>query len=283
MIVLSEESQRLTSTFRAYRNDIDIYTEDNEKDKEFYKVLFRRLLKKEIIINDITPLGCKDTVIKRCNEEPDNGRKKIFIVDGDIIFIHGNNLPSLKNLYVLKGYCIENFLIDKDTIIHFIYMNCGTKPIEQISDELDYESWLNTYTSKFIDLFIHFAIVNLNGGYFTIFNANKYHLKKGEDLVFNEDLVKSDIILLKKEILKLTTEKEYFKQYKQLTKRWTSCVENLTTIVSGKDYLIPLLLLKTKQFKKSNAAPSLEEVKFQLLHSSSLQKLSDLKNTIENL
>lgn len=283
MISFNEESLRLTSTFRTYRNDIDIYTEDNGKDKEFYKVLFKRLLKKEIIINDITPLGCKDSVIKRCNEEPDNGRKKIFIVDGDVTFIHGNNIPVHKYLYVIEGYCIENFLIDKETIIHFMYMNCGTKPIEQIESELNYNDWLNEYSTMFIDLFIHFALINYFGGYFTLFNANKYHVKEGKEMVFKTELVKTDILKTKEEILKLVSFEDYNLKYQDLTEKWSNCVENLTRIVSGKDYLIPLLLLKTKQFKKSKSLPTLEEIKFSLVHSSNLSKLSNLKEVIENL
>lgn len=283
MIVLSEEAQRLTSTFRAYRNDIDIYTEDNDKDKEFYKVLFKRLLKSEIVINDVTPLGCKDSVLKRCAEEPDNNRKKIFIVDGDITFIHGENLPTLKNLYVLEGYCIENFLIDKETIIHFLYMNCGTKSIEEIEGELNYNNWLSAYSVTFIDLFIHFALINYFGGKFTLFNANKYHVKEGEEMLFKTEIVNADIAKLKEEILELVDIDEYNSKYADLTKKWTLCIENLTTIVSGKDYLIPLLLLKTKQFKKSKALPTLEEIKFSLVHSSNLSRLSNLKQVIENL
>lgn len=283
MIVLSEEAQRLTSTFRAYRNDIDIYTEDNDKDKEFYKVLFRRLLKSEIVINDVTPLGCKDSVLKRCAEEPENNRKKIFIVDGDITFIHGDNVPALRNLYVLEGYCIENFLIDKETIIHFLYMNCGTKSIEQIEGELNYNNWLSAYSTTFIDLFIHFAIMNYFGGKFTLFNANKYHEKEGEEMLFKTEIVNADIAKIKQDILELVSIEEYNSKYADLTEKWTSCIDNLTTIVSGKDYLIPLLLLKTKQFKKSKALPTLEEIKFSLVHSSNLNRLSHLKQIIENL
>jgi hypothetical protein len=273
MIVLSEESQRLTSTFRAYRNHIDIYTEDNHKDKEFYKVLFKRLLKSEIIINDITPLGCKDTVIKRCSVEPENGRKKIFIIDGDVIFIHGNNIPTLKNLYVLEGYCIENFLIDEKTIVHFLYMNCGTKPIDQIKSELNFNKWLSQYSNVFIDLFIHFALINYFGGYFTLFNANKYHIPEKNEMIFQNELVNADILKLKNEILERVSFNEYNLKYRELNEKWSNCIENLISIVSGKDYLIPLLLLKTKEFKKSKALPSLEEIKFSLVHSSDLNKL----------
>ncbi|PJZ79220.1 hypothetical protein [Leptospira meyeri] len=79
MLKYNSDNQRLVSRFFQYRNDIDIYTEDEDKDKEFYKILFKRLLKNTININDITPLGSKTNVINRCISEPENGRKKIFI------------------------------------------------------------------------------------------------------------------------------------------------------------------------------------------------------------
>lgn len=192
-------------------------------------------------------------------------------------------MPTLKNLYILEGYCIENFLIDKETIIHFLYMNCGTKSIEQIESELNYNDWLGEYSAIFIDLFIHFALMNYFGGNFTLFNAHKYHAKEGDEILFKSELVNADILKIKGEILGLVSLEEYNLEYKNLSEKWTHCIENLTTIVSGKDYLIPLILLKTKQFKKSNAIPTLEETKFSLVHSSNLSKLTNLKQIIENL
>ena len=163
MLELSDESKRLVSTFLTYRNEIDIYTEDELKDKEFYKVLFNRLLENKIKINDITPLGGRKNVISRCETEPDNGRKKIFIIDGDVTIIHGKNIPSLKNLFVLDAYCIENFVLDKQSVINFIYLNCASKPKEEIELELNFEVWLNSYSNKLVDLFIHFAITDFFG------------------------------------------------------------------------------------------------------------------------
>ena len=178
MLQLSEEAKRLKSTFLAYRNDVDIYTEDEDKDKEFYRVLFRRLIRQDIVINDVTPLGSKDAVKNRCINEPDNSRKKLFIIDGDVTIIHGKDIPVLKNLFVLDAYCIENYLLDEESIIHFIYLNCAIKAKEDISKELDFSTWLQEYSSGFIDLFIHFAIANYFGLKYTLFNAYKYHLKE---------------------------------------------------------------------------------------------------------
>lgn len=283
MLELSEEPKRLTSTFLAYRNDIDIYTEDQEKDKEFYKTLFKRLISNDIKINDITPLGSCSEVIARCENEPENGRKKIFIIDRDISIIHGKEIPALKNLFVLDAYCIENFLFDKETVINFIYLNCATKPIEIIEQELTFENWLEEYTSLFIELFIHFGIADFFGLPFRLYNANKYHKKSKDSLVFDSELVRQDIDEIKIEIISAVGEVSYEQKRIEFNSKWSNCIDNLLTIVSGKDYLIPILLFKTQCFKRSNALPTLEEVKLNLAQFNNLNKLQRLKETIESL
>ncbi|MDT3739729.1 MAG: DUF4435 domain-containing protein [Candidatus Kapabacteria bacterium] len=267
------------STFLTYRNEIDIYTEDELKDKEFYKVLFSRLIENKININDITPLGARNNVIKRCETEPDNGRRKIFIIDGDVSIIHRNNIPILKNLFVLDAYCIENFVIDKQSVLNFIYLNCATKPKEEIEDELNFEYWLNDYSNKLVDLFIHFGITDFFGGKYKLFNAYKFHTKDN----YSEEIVEQEIEKLKTEILLLTSKENYDHKYEELKIQWTNCVSSLITIVSGKDYLIPILLMKTQFFKKSKAISTVEEAKFLLVQNCNLDRLSKLKEAIEAL
>jgi hypothetical protein len=279
MLELSDEAKRLVSTFLAYRNDIDIYTEDELKDKEFYSVLFTRLLEKAIKVNDITPLGSRKNVIDRCQSEPDNGRKKLFIIDGDVKFIHGRDIPELPTLFVLEGYCIENFVFDSESIINFIYLNCASKSKGVIESELKNQEWLKIYANKFVDLFLHFAVVDFFGGKYALFNANKFHSKAGYD----EELVDKEIEKLKGDVLALTSQELYQAKIQELRSIWSYDLETLLKIVSGKDYLIPMLLFKVQDYKKSKALPAVEEAKFLLAHHCSLERLSSLKSAILNL
>ncbi|TSA25935.1 MAG: DUF4435 domain-containing protein [Bacteroidetes bacterium] len=241
--------------------------------------LFSRLLENKIVINDITPLGSRKNVIDRCENEPENGRKKIFIIDGDITIIHGTNIPALKNLFVLDAYCIENFVFDYESIINFIYLHCATKPKEELEKDLQFENWLSSYANKLVDLFIHFGIIDFFGGKYTLYNAHKFHLKD----TFIEELVNEDIKNIKIEILKITSKENYDLKYEELKKCWTNCINSLMTIVSGKDYLIPILLLKTQYYKKSRALPTIDEAKFMLVQNCRLERLDKLKHTIEAL
>lgn len=280
MLEYKDEPQRLVSTFFAYRNDIDIYTEDEEKDKEFYKALFSRLIKPEIKINDITPLGSKEKVIECCAKEPKSERRKLFIIDGDIALIHGKKI-ELENLFVLNRYCIENFLIDKNSTCNFVYLNCGTKSKEELMSDIEYDNWLSHYTDSLIQLFIHFAIMNFYGGKFTLFNANKYHTKTGNRYIFDASLVNKDIEIVKADIIKNFGEENYIYKLEELKLKWENNIDNLLTIVSGKDYLIPILLIKTQLFKSSKSLPSIEEVKINLVNHFDLNNLKNLKEVIE--
>jgi hypothetical protein len=279
MISYNNETRRLVSTFLTYRNEVDIYTEDEDKDKEFYNVLFNKLLSDNITINDITPLGSKENVIEHCKNDNSTNRKKVYIVDGDIAIINNENI-QLDNLFVLNRYCIENFLFNENSICKYLYLNCGIKSELTIKEELKYEELLSSYNKHLIELFFHFSIIDSNGGKFKLFNANKYHSKIGQELTFNTTLVNDDIITLKNEIIELVDEDEYMNQLSILREKWVYSSDNLIKIISGKDYLIPIILFKSQFFKQSKAMPSLEEIKISLVQNINTDDLSELKEFI---
>jgi hypothetical protein len=282
MLKYKSETKRITSMFFQYRNEIDIYTEDEEKDREFYTVLFSRLLDNNIKINDITPLGSKKKVLTHCSNETNFSRKKLYIVDGDIAIINDYK-PVAKNLYVLDRYCIENFLIDKHSVAKYIYLNCGTKTLKQIEDEIDFENWLNDYSESLIELFLHFAVSNHLKINFKLCNSRKFHSIYQNSTIFNKSLVKNEINQIKCDIIEKYGEEKFIHCYNLVSNRWERTVNNLLTIVSGKDYLIPILLFKLQCFKKSNSLPSLEEIKINLVQHFDISNLQGLKRALESL
>lgn len=281
MLEYTDESKRLVSTFLQYRNDIDIYTEDGPKSKEFYKVLMSRLLEDGVRIVDITPLGSKKNVIERCEKEPENGRSKIFIVDGDICIIHGSKIPKLKNLYVLDAYCIENLLLNKESIINFIYLTCASKSKEEVEDQLSFENWLFEYSSDFILLFLHFAILDHIEQPFKILHALTFHHFKKDVYNFSPADIQETIAKLKEQILEVISNDEYDNRLVDLQKKWNVSISTLLTIVSAKDYLIPVILLKCGEIKGTKQLASVLDVKFNLAQYCSLERLESLKNAIE--
>lgn len=282
MIKLSEQARRLTSTFFTYRNNIDIYTEDDANDKEFYKLLFKRLLEGKVVINDVTPLGCRKAVINRCKNEPNNGRKKIFIIDGDLSLLNGKR-EVLDNLYVLDAYCIENMILDEISILKYIYIKCASHSYEDIENMISFEDWLKTYKSSFLELFIHLSIMDLLELPFKLHNAQRYHVKVKGKLIFDDSLVNQAIQEAVVDIEGKIGKEGYNEIYLRIKKTIDYSVESFLKFVSGKDYLIPLILMKTNEYRKSNSMPSSEEFKFELIQYCGLSKFENLKKAILSL
>jgi len=280
MLSYNQESKRLVATFKQYRNDIDIFTEDENKDREFYSVLFQRLLKDtDITINDITPLGCRANVINRCKNEPDNGRKKIFIVDGDIYIIYKKKTEKLKNLFILDSYCIENYIVDEDSCTQFAYNLLGTKPISEIKNKIKFDEWINSLTVPLIDLFIHFSILHEINGRFNLYNAYKFIVKGTIDI----SLVNKEIDLVKSEILEIISIDKYNELLEKRNSIWTKSPDTFMKIVSGKDYILPLVQIKVQEIRKLKGLFSNESLKVLLAQFCKLDRLERLKKTIVNM
>jgi len=283
MLSFNSGIQRLVSTFLTYRNDVDIYTEDEEKDKEFYKLLLNKLVDRNIRINDVTPLGSKSNVLDACRNELPNGRKKLFIVDGDINLVNEKETLSLPNLYIHNAYCVENLLIEKEGVCKFIYFQCATKSASTIETELAYEDWLEPYTALIVKLFLTFAVLNSFGLPFKLFSAYKYHIVRKNKYEFDKTLLTKDIESLESEALMHISKNDFDNEMSRLSGKWITNLETLLTIVSGKDYLVPILLIKALEFKQSQAKPSQQEFKLLMVQISDLKRFLPLKQTIESL
>jgi hypothetical protein len=97
-------------------NDVNFYVEDEEQEN-FYHTTLNKLFP-DISIDKIFPLGGKQNVIDaaRLNQ---TDKKKVYIVDKDFDDLL-NIKQKLPNLFYLKQYSIENYLIEEPAIQQFI-------------------------------------------------------------------------------------------------------------------------------------------------------------------
>lgn len=279
MLEYSPEAKRVSSVFFQYKNDIDIYTEDGLNNRVFYLALFKKLIDPKIKIENITTLGRRRDVIKACKNEPKSPRRKLFIIDGDLTIVHGKN-EMQDNLFVLDSYCIENYLFDEQSVVEYISCNSG-KAIEEVKKELNYESWLKCYSSHFIDLFLHFAIADDINLEFKLFNAEKYF--PGSMKTFSHKLIEDDVADLKKRIILKVGEEKFNSLYMLFSCNWPDSTKHFLRLISGKDYLIPLLNIKTTSMSTSGSLPNKTFTKNFLLKHCTLKRLVGLKLKIESL
>lgn len=278
MLNFNIEQKGLISKFKEYRNSIDIYTEDKEKDKEFYVRLLKQLMQgTEIVINDIYPLGCCQEVINHCKTNTQSSRKKLYLIDGDIHLIYKAK-ETIPNLFVLNSYCIENYVIEKESIIDFAYEIVATIPKNEIEIAIKYDEHMQKAVDNLIDLFLYFSILVEVSGQFQLLHIERFIVNRD----ISSELVNSKIAEIKSQILTVINEKDYSSLLKQRVDTWDKNIDTLLRVVSGKDYLIPYSVHLVKKLKSSFNLDK-ETVKFMMLKYCSLERLSDLKTAILNL
>lgn len=277
----NSEQEQISSFFTAYRNDIDIYTEDESKDKVFYKKLFSRLLNgTDLNINDIYPLGSSDDVIEACKKDTDTERKKIYIVDGDI-YIMFSPKQTIPNLYVLDSYCIENFIIDEEAVCNTLCNFIGTKELSDIKTLFKFDDLINEYKDSLISLFYYKALEKKHRGYFNLYSLPRYLNKKNE---LNVSEINKEIEEITTRLIQIGLSNDYIRiELETMEQNFPKNAETFLRIISGKDYLIHLMSCRAKKALSYNTGHNKESWKYNFAQYCNLDKLEHLKNTIKNI
>lgn len=253
MLKLKDYIMPNVGVFFRYKNNVDVFVEDNY-DQEFYLVLINRVFDATgHKINKLLPLGSKRNVLNACEtDQSKRSIKRLYIVDGDLDIIENNNDKKLKHLFVLEKYCIENYLIQEDAIIEILH-DILVIDRGKIKSQLSYQNWLKGISKPMIELFLHYAIskevcpteatISLGVGNLckevknvTVLDDTKCY-KRIEEIKIN--------------ILKSISEEEYNEQVYNLRNTWVYNIDTLLRIVSGKDYLLPLVEFRFQKFKRA--------------------------------
>ena len=277
MIEYTTAANQLCSIFTQYRNTINIYTEDEQKDIKFYKTLFSRLLDNtDIVINDITPLGGCNQVMEACSQDTDP-HPKLYIVDGDI---HLMTTPKNRqsHLYILDRYCIENFLIDEESYYKVMDDLDSNHEEDTIKKLVNFDNMINDAVNPMISLFCHFAVSQDVLGIFRLKHVTQI-MKGGiidrNKLINEEKFVKNDVLnksgITSAEFDLLLSEKQTL---------YSATSENLQKYVSGKSYLIPYVVEYTKERLNLTIGITKEGWKYYFSKYCQLEPLEGLKNAI---
>ncbi|MDW1824034.1 DUF4435 domain-containing protein [Vibrio sp. Vb0937] len=249
-------SKRAKAVFYTEYNDIDIFIEDTAVGyKKLFNKLISRYFKDEFTISDIFPLGGRDQVIKACKDDQiARGRPRIYIVDGDLYLLTGEQ-QTLKGLYVLPRYCIENHLICPNSITHLLEEEDPDKDYEHLAQKLDYEGWIQSTKDSLLNLFVEYAVAKkLTPHLQTVQYGYRGLISSGDGSVDN-DKVEQRITQLSTEVKSIVTKEEYDMTRADISSKVNYANEDLLKYVSAKDILFPLLMLRmqrTVKFKVPN-------------------------------
>lgn len=269
------------SLFYESKNDVDVFIEDSN-DEEFYKSLLFRLTDGKRI-KKIISCKCKTELIKACeSDQIDRNRKRIYITDGDLDLIFDNNRKDLNHLHILDKYCIENFLLDEDGILEVLHSNIVLDK-ETIKKQLTYVNYLKTISHPLVELFFHYSITHYyQFGTKTVSNSVGSFCKQFKAInILDNEKVEKKIRDLRLEIIDKIGDDLYNETIYQLRQKWPSNLDTLITIVSAKDYILPLLTFRFKKLKgKETYNLKWESMRISLAKNCNLDKLNLLKEKI---
>ncbi|EMN5127890.1 DUF4435 domain-containing protein [Burkholderia contaminans] len=258
MLERSSAARYASSVFFERYNDFDVYIEDTaEGYDKIFATLLSRASQSHISLQRVFPLGPRPKVIAAAESELEDkenrGRKSVFVVDGDLYLLCGEfeELPS--NVVRLPRYCIENFLFDSSALHDILDDEDANREMEELQRAFDHDGWVTRSTPYLRELFVIFAIAHkLRSGIKTV--------KCGSSAVCGGDL--ADVDADKVAAIGNSIMSNLVQNYGQdavdamrleVMGRIDAAHCFVSTYVSGKDFLLPLMIIRLRTLTKTKA------------------------------
>jgi len=235
-------------------NDVDFFIEDkDENTKKIILKLLQRAFSDEIKITQVFPLGGRDKVIEQY-EQRDTSRKQVYIIDGDLYLLFENE-QTRNGLVVLNKYCIENYLFDEQAIHELLYDECCKESdYNSMCRLFGFQTWWESQIKYLYRMFIEYAIEKKNHIGLTTVKYNVHRLLDTNDDKVNKYYVTERIKNLRAEIKNNITREQYNTSRVEIISNINYRHTDKANYISGKDYILPILFKKIKQYSNSNLA-----------------------------
>lgn len=254
----SVEANFAKSVFYTQYNDIDIYVEDTKQGYEkVFKILFSRLFEDKFRVDSIFPLGGRDKVINKFKEDKST-RPFLYVIDGDLMFLTKDDVQNTKGFFRLPCYCLENILCDVNALINILDDEDSNKNYSEIVKDFDYPNWILENEHKLFELFIEYKVSKiLYPELGTVSFAVEDLISCGRGILDNTKF-QQRIQFVKNSVIGIAGYDEYILTRNEILQNFNKSQTSRLNIVSGKDYILPLLKKRGQSSAKMNVSnPSL--------------------------
>lgn len=281
MLTRNLKAKVAKATFFDDYNEIDIFIEDTAKGyKKLFAKILQRVLGQNFKVENVFPLGGRTGVLRACRDDQGaRDRARIYIIDGDLYLLAGENEDTnLNGLFVLPRYCIENHLICKMSLLSIMEEEDPDKSLETLESLFDYDAWLNAVKSNLVDLFVEYGVAKriaptvqtVAYGYKGLVSSNT-----GE---VDPIKVTSRIADVRQAIIAIAGQELYDTTKAEISSLVSHDEDSLLSVVSGKDILMPLLMMRCKRLV-SLTAPNLS-LKLRIANVCNLESMANLPDYI---
>ncbi|HEA3084931.1 DUF4435 domain-containing protein [Aeromonas dhakensis] len=271
------------SVFFEDENDIDIYIEDTAVgyDKILGKV-FLRVFNGRFKVGRVYPLGSRKEVIKHHSENIHSiSRPTLYVVDGDLFMLCGDYIENKIGLYKLPVYCIENILCCHNAFHRILDEEEPAKKIEQLISDFNFDEWVLNNEEKLFNLFIEYSTaMSLAPEIPTVsYKVSELINDKHGNLCATK--TNARIESLKAAVLAKVGEDAYNTKRKEHITSFDSKGIRKLDIVSGKDYIFPLLKIRFRSTVKTGATDA--TLKLRLSISADITSLQAANDYVANI
>ncbi|WOB78740.1 DUF4435 domain-containing protein [Brevundimonas nasdae] len=238
----SARTARALSYLKRTVNDVDIYVEDTGS-RNMWVRLLTQLLPAGVRLRSINMLGGRRAVEDACAaDQANDGRRKLFIIDGDFDHLKGKAKPKLKFLYRLRAYCVENILLSQKSI-RMLAMETHPNISENDADaKFDFQEFVYEIDQGLKQLFQLYAVSSkLSPSVATISHPvlDLCLRRANGELALDPVLIKKRMSSLLRAMLRHTTKDAIRKEIAECGARAASLQS--IKFVSGKSYIFPIL------------------------------------------
>jgi hypothetical protein len=242
MISYSPRAARAIGYLKKKYNDLEIFVEDTASQNMWIRLL-RRLVPKRFKLKSVNMLGGKDKVIAACRlDQKKDGRRKLYIVDGDFDFLLGKSKPKLMYLYRIGAYCVENLLLHHRGVTE-VGTDCEANLSRQsVKLRFDSKSFKDHHLPTLRALFTVYAAANevASSVKTTSLPVMPLTVTNADGVIsFCPIKVGARVRAVVREATKIAGVKQFRTARVAATKRASTLT--IDQIVSGKDYLFPLI------------------------------------------
>lgn len=269
------------SVFFRDINEIDIYIEDTEIGYEkLFTSLFSRVFEGTFKVNRVFPLGGRKEVLEQYNNNIQNIiRPSLFIIDGDLFLLVGDNVSNTEGLYILPFYCIENILIDEDAILEILDDEDVQKEKDELASEFTFELWISENNSSLFDLFIEYALTfSLNQDEQNVAYPLKNLVSDCTGIV-DSTKVENRINDLKQKAIDIVGIATYEAKKEDILHRFTASGFQPEDVITAKNFWIPLFFKRFRSIVDSKTQNRI--LKLRLAKKCSVDKIFDAQNWVK--
>lgn len=278
MIDHSEKAMRALPAFYENFNDVDIFVEDASREtRKLFAILLTRALRGKVRIDRVFPIGSKSLVLKTCRDDQAvGGRRRVYIVDGDMELCLGEPSEPLMRLFRLPRYCLENYLIDAVAASLVASRESVDLDEEAVFERMEFDAWISYNAKPLRRLFTAFAVVKrLAPEIPTVANGCG---RVTESALGNVSALKIEHYIgrIRDAVDAANQRGSFVTEYRKISRdhRHKSDKDFMLHFVSGKDFLLPLMKLRINSVVRLNKSTSI--LKLNLAEHVPVNELGDL-------